>query len=98
MNEECRASCGKSPPASANSGVDTRRETLARYGEHTLPAPVREPSAVLFPASTEHVRAIVLAANRWRIELYPISTGNNIGLGSRRQPAPARLWWIWDTA
>lgn len=63
--------------------VDTRRETLARYGEHTLPAPVREPSAVLFPASTEHVRAIVLAANRWRIELYPISTGNNIGLGSR---------------
>ena len=62
--------------------VDTRRETLARYGEHTLPAPVREPSAVLFPASTEHVRAIVLAANRWRIELYPISTGNNIGLGS----------------
>ena len=78
--------------------VDTRRETLARYGEHTLPAPVREPSAVLFPASTEHVRAIVLAANRWRIELYPISTGNNIGLGSRRQPAPARLWWIWDTA
>ena len=38
------------------------------------------------------------AANRWRIELYPISTGNNIGLGSGRQPAPARLWWIWDTA
>ena len=49
---------------------------------NTPPAPVREPSAVLFPASTEHVRAIVLAANRWRVELYPISTGNNIGLGS----------------
>lgn len=63
--------------------VDTRYETLLRYGEHTLPAAPRPPSAVLFPESTAQVREIVLAANEHRITLYPISTGNNIGLGSR---------------
>lgn len=67
--------------------VDTRAETLARYGEHTLPAAPRAPAAVLFPASTADVREIVLAANRHGVELFPVSTGNNIGLGSR---APAR--------
>ena len=80
MNEGIQGFLHEVAASIGEQWVDTRRETLARYGEHTLPAPVREPSAVLFPASTEHVRAIVLAANRWRVELYPISTGNNIGL------------------
>ena len=77
--------------------VDTRRETLARYGEHTLPAPVREPSAVLFPASTEHVRAIVLGQSVAH-RAIPHQHGQQHRVGSGRQPAPARLWWIWDTA
>jgi 4-cresol dehydrogenase (hydroxylating) flavoprotein subunit len=63
--------------------VDTRQETLSRYGEHTLPAVSREPAAVIYPESTAEVQRIVQAANRYRVELYPISTGNNIGLGSR---------------
>ncbi|MGB3071393.1 MAG: FAD-binding oxidoreductase [Ottowia sp.] len=67
--------------------VDTRAETLSRYGEHTLPAEARAPAAVVFPASTAEVREIVLAANEHLVELFPVSTGNNIGLGSR---APAR--------
>ena len=67
--------------------VDVRPETLARYGEHTLPAAARAPSAVVYPESTEQVRDIVLAANTFGVKLFPISTGNNIGLGSR---APAR--------
>ena len=66
--------------------VDTREDTLKRYGEHTLPAKPRRPDAVVFPENTEQVRAIVLAANEFGVKLYPISTGNNIGLGSR---APA---------
>lgn len=66
--------------------VDVRQETLARYGEHTLPAPPRMPDAVLFPSSTAEVQRIVQAANLRGVTLYPISTGNNIGLGSR---APA---------
>lgn len=67
--------------------VDQRPETLVRYGEHTLPGQARAPSAVLFPESTAQVVAIVKAANEFGVALYPISTGNNIGLGSR---APAR--------
>ena len=63
--------------------VDTREDTLTRYGEHTLPAKPRRPDAVLFPESTQQVRDIVLAANQFGVKLYPISTGNNIGLGSR---------------
>ena len=78
--------------------VDTRRETLARYGEHTLPAPVREPSAVLFPASTEHVRAIVLRPIGGASSYTPSARATTSGWAPGRQPAPARLWWIWDTA
>ncbi len=63
--------------------VDVRPETIQRYGEHTLPAKQRPPAAVLFPESTRDVQAIVKAANQHRVQLYPISTGNNIGLGSR---------------
>lgn len=67
--------------------VDTSTDTLERYGEHTLPQKPRVPAAVIFPASTEEVQRIVQAANHYRVQVYPISTGNNIGLGSR---APAR--------
>ena len=67
--------------------ADQRPETLARYGEHTLPGQARPPSAVLFPESTAEVVAIVKAANEFGVSLFPISTGNNIGQGSR---APAR--------
>ncbi|KTT42888.1 FAD-binding protein [Pseudomonas oryzihabitans] len=63
--------------------IDVRDESLERYSEHTLPGEKRKPSAILFPGSTADVREIVLAANKYHVELYPISTGNNIGLGSR---------------
>lgn len=83
MTQDLQAFLKEVGGAIGEQWVDVRAETLARYGEHTLPAASRSPSAVLFPDSTEQVRQIVLAANRYRIELYPISTGNNIGLGSR---------------
>lgn len=62
-------------------------ETLAAYGEHTLPGGDTPPSAVLHPGSTDEVQAIVRLANTHRVPLYPISTGQNIGLGTR---APVR--------
>jgi 4-cresol dehydrogenase (hydroxylating) len=71
--------------------VDTRAATLARYGEHTLPADPRTPGAVLFPDSTADVQAIVAAANQHGVPLYPISTGNNIGLGSRAPIASGQV-------
>ncbi len=63
--------------------LDTTRETLVRYGENTMAGGPREPSCVLYPGSTAEVQRIVRAAVRHRVPLYPISTGNNIGLGSR---------------
>lgn len=63
--------------------VDRSDDTCLRYGETTLPAGDRRPAGVLFPASTVDVQAIVRAANRHTVPLWPISTGNNIGLGSR---------------
>lgn len=63
--------------------VNRSAETLTRYAENTMPGGDRKPAGVLYPASTAHVQAIVRAANRYSVPLYPISTGNNIGLGSR---------------
>ena len=38
-------------------------------------------SAAVAPASTEEVQAVVRIANRYRIPIYPISTGKNLGYG-----------------
>ena len=38
-------------------------------------------SAAVAPSSVEEVQAIVRIANRYRIPLYPISTGKNLGYG-----------------
>lgn len=58
-------------------------ETVRRYAENTMPGGDRRPAGVVYPRSTTDVQAIVRAANTHRVPLYPISTGNNIGLGSR---------------
>ena len=63
--------------------VNRSIESRERYGENTMPRGNREVGGVLYPASTADVRTMVLAANRHRIGIYPNSTGNNIGLGSR---------------
>lgn len=41
----------------------------------------RLPSAAVAPESTEQVQAIVRIANEYKIPLYPISTGKNLGYG-----------------
>ena len=64
-------------------GVNRSEETIRRYGENTMPGGDRPPAGVVYPASTADVRLIVRAANAYKVALYPISTGNNIGLGSR---------------
>jgi 4-cresol dehydrogenase (hydroxylating) flavoprotein subunit len=63
--------------------INRSDETIARYGENTLPGGDRPPAAVVYPGSTAEVQAVVRAAVRHRIALYPNSTGANIGLGSR---------------
>src|SRR5207249_201545 len=64
-------------------GVNRAEETLRRYAENTMPGGDRRPLGVVYPRTTTDVQAIVRAAHRHAVPLYPISTGNNIGLGSR---------------
>lgn len=41
----------------------------------------RRPSAAVAPANVEEVQAVMRIANQWRIPVYPISTGKNLGYG-----------------
>src|ERR1700738_2162036 len=74
-------------------GVNRSDETIRRYGENTMPGGDRPPAGVVYPGSTGEVEASVRAANRHRVPLYPISTGNNIGLGSRSAFAAGQGVW-----
>jgi len=71
--------------------VNLSDETLTRYGEHTLPADDRRPGAVVYPGSTADVVAIVEAANAHGVPLFPTSTGNNMGLGTRAPVAAGQV-------
>ena len=64
-------------------GINRSHETIQRYGENTMPGGDKPPTGVVYPGSIADVQAIVRAANAHHVALYPISTGNNIGLGSR---------------
>ncbi|MGQ4598212.1 FAD-binding protein [Nocardia sp. R6R-6] len=57
-------------------------QTLARYGAHGLPGPDIPPVLVTYPGSTGDVQTLVRLAARHKIELCPLSTGQNIGMGS----------------
>ena len=64
-------------------GVNRSEETIRRYGENTMAGGDKRPAGVVYPSSTAHVQAIVRAAGKHGVPLYPISTGHNIGLGSK---------------
>jgi (+)-pinoresinol hydroxylase len=65
--------------------VFTSVEDLDLYRDAYSPflheAEERVASAALAPSSTEEVQQIVRIANRYRVPLYPISTGKNLGYG-----------------
>lgn len=63
--------------------INRSADTAIRYGENTMPGGNRHVAGVLYPGSTADVVAMVAAANRHGVGIYPNSTGNNIGLGSR---------------
>jgi 4-cresol dehydrogenase (hydroxylating) len=69
------------------AAIDVSVEARQRYGENTTTRGTRDVLGVVFPKDTAEVVAVVAVANRHRVPLYPISAGNNIGLGSR---APVR--------
>lgn len=51
-------------------------ETTTFKTDRTIPA-------IIFPGSVEEVQQCLRIANRYRIPVYPISTGKNVGYGSR---------------
>lgn len=69
--------------ALGTEGVNRSEETIRRYGENTMACGDVVPAGVLYPASTADVQTIVRAANKHGVALYPVSTGYNIGLGSK---------------
>jgi 4-cresol dehydrogenase (hydroxylating) len=71
--------------------VDTRPETLARYGANLLPDGDRPPSGVVFPAATEEVQAIVRMAQAHGVVLWPLSTGENRGLSDKSPLRPGQV-------
>ncbi len=92
MNEPSLAAFLSQVESSLGTGsVNRSDETVQRYAENTLPGLTSIPSAVLYPASTSEVQTIVGAANMHRVPLYPVSTGHNIGLGSRTPTSPGQV-------
>jgi len=63
--------------------IDNSGAAIAEYGANMLPGGDRIPGGVVFPGSTADVKAIVEAANRHHVTLWPISTGRNYGQGEK---------------
>jgi len=59
-------------------------ERLVSYSKIMIPDDVslHQPSGAVAPASVEEIQAILKVANRYRIPLWVISTGKNLGYGS----------------
>ena len=71
--------------------INLSQETVARYGENTMPGGDQRPGGVVFPGSTTDVQAVVRAANRHGVPLWPVSTGNNQGLGMKSPVRPGQV-------
>jgi 4-cresol dehydrogenase (hydroxylating) len=73
------------------AAIEQAASERAAVGHHTLPAPDVPPPAILYPSSTADVQTIVRLANQYRVPLFPISAGQNIGLGSRAPMAAGQV-------
>lgn len=59
-------------------------EYLATYNKIMMPVPDAQhaPSAAIVPANIEQIQAALKILNKYKIPVYPISTGKNLGYGS----------------
>jgi 4-cresol dehydrogenase (hydroxylating) len=71
--------------------VNRSDETIRRYGENTMPGGDKRPAGVVYPSSTAQIQMVVRLANKYKVPLYPVSTGQNIGLGSRSAPREGQI-------
>jgi 4-cresol dehydrogenase (hydroxylating) len=91
VNQELHAFVDTVRSVLGDDAIAVSNDVVTRYGEHTLPAPDRRPAAVVFPDSTSAVQALVRAANTYQVPLYPISMGQNFGLGSKAPLADGQV-------
>ncbi len=75
---EFEQAVGKEWVFTSDEDVDLYRDA---YSPFLHEAEERVASAAVAPSSTEEVQQIVRTANRYRIPLYAISTGKNLGYG-----------------
>ncbi len=76
--KEFTAAVGESWVFTRDEDVDLYRDAYSQmWGE----ADERRASAAVAPSSVEEVQAVVRTANRYRVPLYTISTGRNLGYG-----------------
>ncbi len=75
--EEFRTILGK-------GNVLVEAEQLAPYTKIMMPVDESEhtPSAAITPASVEQIQAILAVCTRYKVPVWPISTGRNLGYGS----------------
>jgi 4-cresol dehydrogenase (hydroxylating) len=64
--------------------VFAQPENLASYSKIMIPddEALHRPSGAVAPANVEEIQAILKVANRYRLPLWMISTGKNLGYGS----------------
>ena len=57
---------------------------LAPYNKIMMPVPDEQhaPSAAITPAGVEQIQGVLKVLNKYKIPVYPISTGKNLGYGS----------------
>ena len=67
-----------------DDNVYVEAEQLAPYMKIMMPVDEAEhtPSAAITPTSVEAIQAIVGVCNRYKVPVWPISTGRNMGYGS----------------
>jgi 4-cresol dehydrogenase (hydroxylating) len=68
-------------------------DSIRPYEKCLIPDPTHRhvPCGAVAPASTEEVQAVVRVAGRYRLPLWPISTGKNMGYGSATPATPGQV-------
>ncbi len=66
---------------------------LAPYGKIMLSVPDAQhaPGAAVAPAGVEEIQRLLAVCNRYRVPVWPISTGKNIGYGSAAPATPGQV-------
>ena len=68
-------------------------DSLLSYKKSFVPDPMHAhvPAGAVAPASVEEVQSIVRVANRYRLPLWPVSTGKNMGYGQATPATPGQV-------